>query len=155
MKAAGLNRILAARQGGASTPIGAMAQWQDSSGPAMASAMDAYKKGTEAEFTQAKTAVTNTENTLKEALVPGAKTLSILTENALELIKAADDLIKESRPGYKEMLQTVSDALTSVITEGEKSDPKFAKKIEAKTNKKRGLGKGERAPAKKPLYGKN
>lgn len=135
MKKAGLNPILAAKLGGASTPPGAMANIQDTLGPAVTSAQQQQKTTADVNLTKAKEAVTKTENTLKKSLVPGANTLKIFTENAHELIKAADDLIREYRPEYKDVLNLMSDAISALF---KKSQP-MAKSLPEKQRQQKSV----------------
>jgi len=64
LRAAGLNPILSATHGGASTPSGAIAKQEDTVGPAVNSALAAFKLGMDAQLSNAQTAKTivETEN---------------------------------------------------------------------------------------------
>jgi len=57
MKAAGINPMLAAKQGGASTPMGAMPQIQDTLTPAVQSGVSAYQGTSSANLAQEQEAV--------------------------------------------------------------------------------------------------
>lgn len=66
MRAAGLNPILAYRQGGATTPGGAMAQIQDVVTPAMSTANQVYQTGVAAQKTRADTALVREQKKIAE-----------------------------------------------------------------------------------------
>lgn len=122
LKAAGLNPILAAKLGGASSPAGAMPQLSDIITPAVNTAMSAARTETDTELTQAKTAVTKVEKQLKEALVPGAEGIAVVTGQITSLLKAAEQLIGQSAAGYKEMLEKITSTLVEVIEKAGQSN---------------------------------
>lgn len=128
MEKAGLNRILAAG-GPASSPAGAMAQMVNPGQQAVTSGLEASKTQTGNALTRAKTAIAKTEQILKDALVPGAKTLKLMTTNAFNILKAADDILKENSDPPKEILQQLTDSLGKTIGEAAASTRDFENEV--------------------------
>ena len=96
LKAAGLNPILSAKYGGASSPAGSMPLLQDIVGPAAATGMEIYKGATNVELQKAETELKEIDKQLREALVPGAKGVEVLTTQALRVLKLAEKWINDN-----------------------------------------------------------
>lgn len=115
LKAAGLNPILSAKLGGASSPQGAMPQISDILTPAVSSAIDAKRAENDTNLKQAQTAVQQVEKILKENLIPGTESIKTMTENIRDLLKAASNLIGKDVTGYQETLQTMSKTMVDTL----------------------------------------
>lgn len=118
LRAAGLNPILSAKLGGASTPAGAQASMPDfgqaftsglqASTAAATGEADINLKNANAALTQAQTAIT-------ENLIPGSEGIATVTTEASNLAKAVTDLIGQSKAGYKETLGEMSKMFTQLM----------------------------------------
>lgn len=115
MKLAGLNPILAGKLGGASTPGGAMPQLHDTITPAIATGMQFAKTTSDINLQTANTALTETKDVLQETLVPGAKTIEILTQQLLNLTRSINDIVGKSAQGYSETLDEVQGGMSAVM----------------------------------------
>lgn len=113
LKAAGLNPILSARLGGASTPMGAVPMIRDTITPAVNTGMQVAQAQSDIQLRQAQTAVQNANAKLQEALVPGAEGLATVTTQVANLAKAVSSLIGKSEAGYGEMLEKASQSLAA------------------------------------------
>lgn len=125
MKSSGLNPILAGKIGGAGTPIGAMAQIQDPIGAGITSGLEASKAGADVNLSNARTALTEADTTLKKTLIPSAQTLEVLTKRGLQLVTALDELVASYKPNYKETLDDVKNKVGEVIIRGQKISSAF------------------------------
>ena len=124
MRRAGLNPILAGKLGGASTPGGAMPQLHDSITPAIQTGVQAFEAGRKGQYQEAQTALANADATLKEALAPGAQTISILTQRIKELVEAADGVLSDNMSEYDGHLgNALFDSIRELIN---KTDQKVA-----------------------------
>jgi len=125
LRAAGLNPILSAKYGGASTPAGAMAQIQDTIGPAVTSAMSAQKTQADVALTNSKNAIAVTEGILKKNLVDGSEAIKIISRNIKNLLLAAEEhLGNPTKDGYKEALQMLADGIGSLLGKSQEVGPK-------------------------------
>lgn len=115
MKAAGLNPILAGKLGGASTPGGAMPQLHDTMTPAVQTGLQSQEVGASTDLKKANTATIKIETILKSKLVPGAEALSILAENARDLLMAANNMKEKYLPGYEEIMEKASDTIADML----------------------------------------
>ena len=115
LEAAGLNPILAARLGGASTPGGAMPNLNDIITPAVSTAMDVQRADTDRDLKQAQETLVKADARLREALEPGADSVSILTTEVNDLLKAMAKMRKSELPSYEEMFAALSDQLNQVL----------------------------------------
>lgn len=84
-------------------------------GRAISSATDLYRVGADKALVEANTAVKNTENILKQNLIPGSEAISLVTNEAVALIKAVKGIIGGNAKHYQSMLQTASTALVDVV----------------------------------------
>lgn len=114
MRKAGLNPILAGKLGGASTPGGAMPNIANIFGDGVNSAIAAKATENTGNLQAAQTAVQKVEERLKEALVPGANAVQIITQAVKELLQSADEQIKKVG-SYADMLPAVAEGLTMVM----------------------------------------
>ena len=110
MKAAGLNPILAAKLGGASTPSGAMAQMQNP----VTSAFQGSQISSDIDLKEANTTLTKTKETLTKQLIPGAEAVSTLAAAGRDLIQGLDKMIKGGVGSYGELPQKMADTLGEV-----------------------------------------
>lgn len=115
MKAAGLNPILAGKLGGASTPGGSMPILADTITPAVHSGLSAKQTEADVGLKQANEALSNAQATLAENLVPGSEAISTVTRNIADLIKAADKMLQQYNPGYKETLEKIQGSITDLL----------------------------------------
>ena len=115
LKAAGLNPILAARLGGASTPGGSMPQLSDIVTPAVNSAMGVQKTQADTGLKDAQTAVTKVEKLLKEKLVPGAEAVSKVTGGILAVLKAAENALDSTGATAEKTLEVMQNLLTEIM----------------------------------------
>lgn len=115
MRAAGINPILAAKTGGASTPPGTMPVFQDEIGPAVNSALASAQGIADINLKRANTELVKAQATLSEALVPGASTIATLTKQAENLVNATTGIIGKSEEGYKETLESMQSTLTDLF----------------------------------------
>lgn len=118
LRAAGLNPILSAKYGGASSPAGAMAQLQDTLTPAVSTAMSVMKTGADVNLKEAQTALSGVQKMLQENLVPGSEGIQKITSQINNLLGAAENLIGQSKAGYEKMLEELTLSLTDVIEKG-------------------------------------
>jgi len=116
MKRSGLNPILAAKIGGASTPPGAMANIQDPLTPAVQTGLQASKTESDVALNKSKEALTRVQENLQSNLIPGSEALAVLTKNAAELLQSVDNILDKNLPGYEEMLNSASDAFADVFS---------------------------------------
>lgn len=122
MEKAGLNPILAYKQGGASTPAGAQAQIQDVLTPAVGTALNIYQGQsqvalqTSQQALQATQANLNEVNTqLRQNLLPASEAISVVTGEILKLVENAksatggvDGIINLIGDQYQKMSKWVS-----------------------------------------------
>lgn len=114
MRKAGLNPILAGKLGGASTPGGAMPNIANIFGDGVNSAIAAKATENQGALQAAQTAVQRVEERLKEALLPGADAVKVITTAIKELLESADESIKKVG-NYADMIPTVAEGLTMVM----------------------------------------
>ncbi len=148
MRKAGLNPMLAAIKGGASTPIGAMANVQDTISPALASGRDQARTDSDTNLTDAKTVLTETENTLKLKDVPLATIKAKLMNHVKDIVTLGERLILEKNPAYKPVILALRKSLGETIRKGNQIDPKF--QSEAMQNTK--TRQGSKAPSRTPTF---
>lgn len=134
MQAAGLNRILALG-GPSSSPQGATAQMQNTIAPAVSTALESSRTVEENALKRAKTALTKTDKLLKKALLPSAESKAILSKHAYDLLKAADDLVRENNPSHKSILKSIPGRLAQLVRRGSTGDKNFIQKIKAEVFK--------------------
>lgn len=108
LKASGLNPILAARLGGASSPAGSMPNISDIITPAVNSAMSATRTQADTKLTEARTATQEAETELKKALVPGAKSVELVTSQVQNLLEAGNKILDMDGAAYEKMLGSIS-----------------------------------------------
>lgn len=137
MKKAGLNPILAAGAAPASTPMGAMAAMSDTLTPAVNTGLQTHQQGlnkskTEQDnkLTEAKTANTKVETTLKKNLIPGSKALATLAAELGALLTAAVAIRKTEIPTYKKLFLTSKINVEKGLTKGVAAHQKFFKAVE-------------------------
>jgi hypothetical protein len=125
LRKAGLNPILSA-QNPASTPGGAQAHGQAASAtppipiqnellPSVNSAMSIAKGLADINLANARTALTEAQETLSEQLIPGAEAISTVTEQVRNLAEAAVNLIGKDRKGYTDMLNEIRGTITELL----------------------------------------
>lgn len=114
LKSAGLNPILAATQGGASTPGGAMAQFSDVATTGITTGQQASQVEADVALKEANTAIAKAEETLRKAKIPGAQNRETLNKRAKELVDATDGLIGDEHD-HSKTLKTISNYLHKVI----------------------------------------
>lgn len=115
MRKAGLNPILAGKLGGAGTPVGAMAQIQDTITPAIQTGLQASKTSSDVLLNQAKREIAKTENILKRALKPGAESVSIITTQIKDILTAIDKMIRKYTPEYDEPLDELTEGVGKLL----------------------------------------
>jgi ElaB/YqjD/DUF883 family membrane-anchored ribosome-binding protein len=115
MRKAGLNPILAAKYGGASTPPGAMPQIRDPVTPAIATAMDVKRAEADVNLKEASTALEKAKTTLSENLIPGSEAVSVITKNIADLLKAADKMLREYTGSYDNALDEIKTSVNKLI----------------------------------------
>lgn len=120
LKAAGLNPILAAKYGGASTPQGAMPQRQDVITPAVQSAVAVKQMQADITLKTAREAQTKVLTTLSEQLVPGAQAISTVTTEIKEVAEAINMLIGKDAAGYAQQIQDMAETLKQGIAEAKR-----------------------------------
>jgi uncharacterized protein YukE len=125
LRAAGLNPILSAKLGGASTPAGAMPSVPDLGSAVTTGLQAATQMGVgEADINlkKANAALTQAQTTLAENLIPGSEGIATITEQFSNLAEAVSNLVGQSTKGYQDVLssisQTVSDLATKVTEIG-------------------------------------
>lgn len=124
LRAAGLNPILAARSGGASTPGGAqgtpsMAQIRDAVTPALATAQQTARLGSDMsnvaadiQLKKANALLVKTNTKLRKALIPGAEGVSLVTSEITNILKMFKKMYGQEVPGYQKMLETMQGTVT-------------------------------------------
>lgn len=118
MKKAGLNPILASKQGGASTPVGAMSTYQ----PLDFRAMTAYGQSKESTaksgLAEANEQLTKTTTLIKESEVPSAETKKMLDQVILDNVKVLDKLTRDNLPDTEETYNELINATAALIIKG-------------------------------------
>ncbi|AXL14797.1 DNA pilot protein [Microviridae sp.] len=121
LRAAGLNPILSAKYGGASTPGGAMANIQDIMSPAVNSALTTATTQADIGLKQANTLLTKSNDLLKSNLGPASEAIATGTKMIEDLAKAADQLIRTNPEIHKAAIQAIAvdvkDWMTKLTTE--------------------------------------
>ena len=107
LEKAGYNPMLAMATGGASIPGMPTPQLMDTITPAITSGLQAMQGTAQTGKTLADKALTDTQNILAMNLKPGSKALSIIMENARDLVAAADKLISEKTEGWETHLRRI------------------------------------------------
>lgn len=110
MGLAGLNPILAGKLGGATTPTGAMANlagtWQNS----INSAAMMFKTASDIGLNNARSQLAETDQVLREALVPGMESISIVTTEIKKMVEIVSGALS---PGgsqdYQQLLNEVQE----------------------------------------------
>jgi len=115
MRKAGLNPILAGKLGGASSPGGAQPtlenEWAAAPGAiasGVSSAVSIAQSSADVALKNANTTLTQTQNKLQEALVPGAEGVETITSELGKLADAVTGIIGQSKAGYEQMLGEMS-----------------------------------------------
>lgn len=121
MRAAGLNPILAGKLGGASTPGGAMPQFEGEIQAGLNSAQNAKRTESDANLKAAQEALSGIQSTLASKAIPLADAISQVTSEMNKLVKATIGIIKENAPGWEESLQAISTKLGDLIDQGKQS----------------------------------
>jgi len=106
MRKAGLNPILAGKFGAASSPAGAFASLQPVDNP-VTSAFQAGQTAASTDLTQANEALANANAKLREALVPGAEGIAVVTEQVSNMVKAVGSFIGRNEAQYKALIDDV------------------------------------------------
>lgn len=118
LRAAGLNPILSAKLGGASTPAGAQASMPDF-GQSITSGLQASTASATGDadinLKNANAALTQAQTVLTENLIPGSEGVATVTEQMSNVAKAVTDLIGQSKAGYKETMGEMSKMVTSLM----------------------------------------
>jgi hypothetical protein len=119
LRAAGINPILSAKLGGASTPVGAVAPMPDF-GASITSGMQAATQHSQmladTNLKNANAALTKTKDVLASNLIPGSEAIGTVTKQIENLVKAASDLVGQSRADYRGMLQSVGEMFTQALS---------------------------------------
>jgi hypothetical protein len=114
MKAAGLNPILAYKQGGASSPIGQMAKVPDL-GSTVTTGLQASQTQSTMSLNEAKQTLTESQSRLSQALEPTAEAVSTVTREVANLVKVIVAEIKSSTGDWSAVIkgaqQTAADWL--------------------------------------------
>lgn len=127
LRAAGLNPILSAKYGGATTPGGAMAQLVDPLGQAVNTGAQIYKAGTDTNLTEAKTALTDAQATIASNMEDGSRAISTIMSNVADLVGAASELIGDlDQSGYKELLLEIGKGVSDLIRKASEVGPTTA-----------------------------
>lgn len=121
MRAAGLNPVLAAKYGGASTPGGAMPQLLDTATPAINTGLQFAKTQADVTLQNANTKLTEAKTTLSENLIPGSEAVSIISTNIAELLGSLDDLLKNYVPSYDAAVKEIETTVKQLIEKGKNS----------------------------------
>lgn len=112
MRSAGLNPLLAGKLGGASSPPGAMPQVLDAVTPAISSAMSVAQTGADVNLKDANAALSETNNKLREQMVPGAEAVSTVTDQINNLVGSVTEILGESQQGYSDLLEEMSNKVS-------------------------------------------
>lgn len=126
LRSAGINPILAGKYD-ASSPAGAMASsggtlipMHDVLTPAVSSALQASSVGADVSLKNATEAVHKVDALLKENLVPTTEVVSVVAQEVLELVEAANELLNNNKKEYKgfiiDMQKTLRDAAVKLPT---------------------------------------
>lgn len=142
MRRAGINPILSAKLGGASSPGGAVASvsgkigqqavMQDTLTPAVNTALSTFQtqsnvdlqsaQAVQAEsnayLNEAKTALTEIQSELQQNLIPASEAFSEIAEIGLNLINAFQRKVNITQPAIEHALEEGSNALTTAIQMG-------------------------------------
>ena len=111
MRAAGLNPILAGKLGGASTPPGAMPNLVDTISPAVSTALDTVRAGSDYNLKNAQTALTSAQEVLRDAESSKALSESAVYDEVNKLIRAGKALWGQQQSGYEETLNEIKTVL--------------------------------------------
>lgn len=111
MRAAGINPILAARTGGASTPAGAMANFHNPVTSALGAFQSHRQTNASTLLQEANAALTMTKNTLQKNLIPSSETVNVVTSNIEKIVKTADRAIKENAEGVLKNMREANEKL--------------------------------------------
>lgn len=121
MRAAGINPILSARLGGASTPGGATARaappipmQNEFSGvdAAINTGLQIAKGASDIKLNNARSTLTETQDALTGSLVPGAEAIATITEQLRNLAEAAVEIAGVNKQTYKDTLNEMKGAMT-------------------------------------------
>jgi cytochrome c1 len=108
MKKAGLNPILASKQGGASTPSGAMAQMQNAGMNAVNSGMQAMQTQSNISLQEANKKLADAKTVLTQNLEPGSEALSTIMKNVNNIVQAMDSFLNGNNENkLDEAIQTL------------------------------------------------
>lgn len=117
MRAAGINPILAASRGGASSPGGAQgqgfqAQLKDYVTPGVTTALDTQRALADVSLKKANVALTRSRNELTKNLIPGSKAIATVTTQISNLLTMMSELYGQSSTGYKTILEDMQSTVT-------------------------------------------
>jgi hypothetical protein len=108
MKKAGLNPILASKQGGASTPSGAMAQMQNTGMNAVNSGLQAMQTQSNISLQEANKKLADAKTVLTQNLEPGSEALSTIMKNVNNIVQAMDSFLNGNNENkLDEAIQTL------------------------------------------------
>lgn len=140
MKRAGLNPILASKQGGASTPVGAMSTYQPLDFRAVTAYGQSKESEAKSELADANTQLTKTTELIKGADIPSAETKKILDKVILDNVKVLDKLTRKNLPETEDAYEELINATAALVIKGggiassilTKKKPNFSNKTVAR-----------------------
>jgi molybdenum-dependent DNA-binding transcriptional regulator ModE len=126
LRAAGLNPILSANTG-ASSPAGNMATanmatMQDAVTTGLNTAMSMANTQSDINLKEANKALAEVNETLRQALVPGAEGVAAVTEQLANLAKAAANLFGSNQAGYEEGLTELTQGVEQLVEHARQSN---------------------------------
>lgn len=139
LRMAGINPILAGKfdassPAGSVLGAGSMIPMQDVVTPAIHSGLQTAQADADISLKRASEALDIVNARLREGFVPTADVVSEISQEILELVKAAKDILSMDKPEYQSILQSIGESLSRIVNQTPSLPPHVIKEVDKLTD---------------------